>query len=719
LLNHAGLSVALSGATIPRAFADEQVVGPVADSAKYVVSPRGVHLATVTGKGSRFIVIVDGVAGPKFDEIATMSAAFVDPRPYATFDPNSVPQPGPVVFSKDGSRFAYVGRQGEEWILMADNKEVMRVPNLGGAGNAAGANWDVRLEFTGASGQHLLFTRLVYGGNELWVDGQKWPGLFFNGGTGLASLNPLISPDGRRIACPVALDTRGEKRALIVDGADAGYYGEQLQFTPDSQHLISIGRSPKGQAVLIDGKPLFSARDIQEVFVPPVGNRFIFALTHFNKDGTARDGSFLLVDGKPVEATLTPSPSITRVIISPDGRHYAAICGSTPRQFVVIDGKKGQEYNSINAQDASTLAQGIAFSADSSKLAYSVFAGTKTFVVLNDDESDALGLNSHFWFSPDGKRFAYAGTVDLGNSKWVLMLDGKSQPLDSGWSSVNFTFSPDGSHFASGDTTTNSKGIFLDGKNTGIGGDFAFSPDSQHLAIVGFRGSDNKAGLFLDGQLLFESYDKPILQRAFSPDSRHLYWMAREPATGAKAGPGVYEYVVYADGKPAAHCDDIMGAMGAIRSLYGLVTVSSWKTPPTWNVNESGALVFLGPVESDLKRFTVSLPGDTNLDSLIADAKAAPARAAAAAAEARKQAAEVAAAKKAKADADAAAAAAKAKADYDAAVAKRKADYDAAVAKRKADYEAAVAKRKADYDAAVAAKAQQLKAQQQPQPSGN
>jgi len=40
---------------------EEQVLAPVGESSTYFLSQRGVHLACVTNKGSRSIVIVDGV----------------------------------------------------------------------------------------------------------------------------------------------------------------------------------------------------------------------------------------------------------------------------------------------------------------------------------------------------------------------------------------------------------------------------------------------------------------------------------------------------------------------------------------------------------------------------------------------------------------------------------------------------------------------------------
>src|SRR4051812_15657811 len=53
---------------------EEQVVGPANNEATYFVSQHGQHLATVTRKGSRCIVVVDGVEGPPFDDILWTSS---------------------------------------------------------------------------------------------------------------------------------------------------------------------------------------------------------------------------------------------------------------------------------------------------------------------------------------------------------------------------------------------------------------------------------------------------------------------------------------------------------------------------------------------------------------------------------------------------------------------------------------------------------------------
>src|ERR1051326_4114959 len=267
------LGVAINASADPKV--EELVVGPVIaiQNAKYIVSRHGVHLASVAPKGSRVNVIVDGVAGPRFDDIVETTAGWIDPRPYASVDPNSVPRAAAITFSKDGSRYAYVGRLGQEWVLIVDNKEMLRLPVSGtvgastGIAGTAGAT-EMRLEFTGDNGKHLLFARSVFEGYEMWVDGQKWPGFYGSGGGGSdGTIDPLISPDGEHVAYMAQISR--DKRSVIVDGKDVGYPGTNLQFTPDSKHLVALVQLPKGgQAALIDGKSVLTARQILHVYVP-------------------------------------------------------------------------------------------------------------------------------------------------------------------------------------------------------------------------------------------------------------------------------------------------------------------------------------------------------------------------------------------------------------------------------------------------------------------
>jgi hypothetical protein len=602
---------------------EQQPVGPALDfqavgvARPYVVSPQGVHLATINHKGSRVLVTVDGVAGPKFDEIVVPSFNYIDPRPYQNGDINLVPRNLLVTFSQDGKRYAYVGRQGQEWVLMVDNKETLRIPI------SSGTSADLRLTFAGDDGKHLLLARAVYGGYEMYVDGQKWPGLFGSGGGGSAgTIDPLISADGAHIAYMAQMSR--DKQSLIVDGAEAVYFGDNLSLSADGQHLYCINHSPKGDALLKDGKSMFTARQIVGYLLAPAGDGIIAQLIHQGKDGST--GYFLLVNGKPVEASLSSSPiDLNNVRFSPDGKHFAGICGSSPNQFVVNDGKKGQEYQSIMANMPNWPAGAyFAFSPDSTKLVYVGTANGKQYAVVNDDESDGFDNNIEFNFSDDGKHLAYSGFT-AGNSQ--LFVDGKKYKTHRATASGVF-FRPDAAHFA----YTDQDGIYFDGQPAGllggIGNDrytIVFSPDSQHYATIGARASDQKFGLIVDGQLVYP-FDGSHLPRfcRFTADSQHLYWFVIEPAIGANAGPGKYEWVTYLDGKPVARCEGNTAPTEMLytdyaRTQYGIVHLG--KTPPAWNVGPDGVLNFLGIAGDSVMHFTVTPAADSSIATMLAGGK--------------------------------------------------------------------------------------------------
>jgi hypothetical protein len=610
-----GMFCAVNGAVAADAKIEEQDVGPVAQpqDVKYVVSPHGGHLATVAHKGSRMVVIVDGVAGPKFDEIVVPTFNYVDPRPFQNANINTIPRNLQVTFSRDGKRFAYVARQGQEWVVMADGKEMSRIPVTTGS--------EIRLEFTGHDGQHLLLARSIYGGYELWVDGQKWPGLYSSGGGGSAgTVDPVVSSDGERIAY-IAQIAR-DKSTVVVDGKDAGFVGDNLAFTADGKHLFAVVHEGAITWLAVDGKPKIKTDGIAQLTMAPSGSGFTAVLQRLQPPG-----QFLIVNGKKVEGS--DCQSIDKVVLSPDGKHFAAICSVSPSvKFVLADGKKGQEYFTID-QQLESLTTGLQFSADSSKVGYVGTSNGKKFIVINDDESDAFENVAGFMFSPDGKHVVMSGMQNTRSPQspggvtqsWPVFIDGKAERLWRGGNLDSFTFSPDMTRHAyfAGASTWMGNGtgpVFLDGKATGLDGNFTFNPDSKHIAIAGYRAAENKRGLFLDGHLVY-SNERNVTYRAFTPDSQHLFWMALEEAKSKE--PGAFESVTYLDGKPVARCDRIDS--GAVAQIYSASSSSAFmKTPPAWDVGSDGVLTMLAPVGDVIKRYRVTPSSDMSITILLAGA---------------------------------------------------------------------------------------------------
>src|SRR5690606_32238787 len=109
---------------------EQQLLSPLGQGFSYVPSPAPVDLVTVGPAGSRMAVYRNGEAGPRFDEIVATQ-------------PTSEGGGGiAVVFSADGSRYAYVGRKRDEFTLIVDGEEVLSGKYDGGYNRIAGVGFN-------------------------------------------------------------------------------------------------------------------------------------------------------------------------------------------------------------------------------------------------------------------------------------------------------------------------------------------------------------------------------------------------------------------------------------------------------------------------------------------------------------------------------------------------------------------------------------------------
>lgn len=604
------LAVVLSAGHAPATFADakveEQDVGPAGQDSQYAVSPRGGHVGAAVHKGSRMIAVVDGVAGPKFDEIRSVTT-YVDPRGVDLTQSRALIKP--VVFSNDGSRYAYCARQGSEFVVIADGKELLRTtvehPD----------QTDVRMQFTGDDGKHLLFAVSGFAGYTLWADGQKMPGTYGSGSGGTQGImDPLVSRDGARYAYLAQISR--DKATVILDGKDAGFVGDNLAFTADNHHLLALVRQGTVVWLAVDGKPKIKTDGISQLVMAPSGNGFAAVLERLNPPG-----EFLVVNAKKIEGS--DCASIPKIIFSPDAKHFAALCTKSPSEkFVLADGKKGQEYFDIPATPGTP---GIAFSPDSSKLGYMAQAANKFYVVIDDDESDGFDASPGFAFSADGKHVAYGGILNRPPGT-PIVVDGKADPVIPGTLMTSFAFSADGTRHAD---TERMGGVCVDGKSTGVTGYFLFSPDSKHVAIAGRRGADNKAGLFVDGKLVYEVRSNFMVRYlAFTPDNQHLFWVVYEPPKNPTTSQG--DFVSYLDGKPVAHYDNdaITNQKLDQQSIQPRVEIGpngvaqmEHTQAAAWQVGPDGVLTVVGPVGNVIKRYRVTPASATSVTTLLSMAK--------------------------------------------------------------------------------------------------
>jgi hypothetical protein len=412
---------------------EELVVGPAKQGLAYVVSPKGAHLATVTQKGSRMVVIVDGVEGPKFDAIIALDIGYQ------------------VLFSADGARHAYIGRSGDDFVLMVDGKEFMRPGN---AKDHSGQCPVSQLAFT-ASGKHLWFLQTIArplekgGGTIPSSSGTAWraPG----------RRHPVISSTAS--TTPTSQRTRpttGSRRSSST-AKPAGYSGMDPQFSGDGKHLfvrtwVPLEKGPDGKSsgqalqVLVDGKPWIKAQEAT-LFPAPVGDLVVNVVHRFGSNGAP---AFLVVAGKKVDGS--EASAIDRVTFSPDGKRYAAECRTAASaQFVVVDGKRGQEYSTV---------MNVAFSPDSSRCAYVAIMNAKYFMVVDGEESDGFLSVQDFTFGGGGKRTGYLAQAD--SSTKTLMVDGQPASVKA-LSITELQFSDDGARCAYLMNSANAMHLVLDG----------------------------------------------------------------------------------------------------------------------------------------------------------------------------------------------------------------------------------------------------------------
>ena len=432
---------------------DEQPLGPDGDSIGCSISPHGNHAAVLAAKGSRFMVVIDGVEGPKIEGLM--------PNIYGNLMQTGTTWQGqvPVLYSNDGSHSAYIAKVGDDFVVFEDGKELYRGPES--ASN--GSNVNIPLEFTNG-GKHLIFEMVDETGKfHVVVDGKPGPA------SGEPPVGLIVSNDGDHYAYGGFQNTNlgnGIPNWAVVDGRQVNYFGDNMQYTGKNVIITTVGVDG-GTGLLINGKPELKAQLITPIWLSPDGSQIALEITPNNTDP-----KILAINGKEIpDAT---GLNVTKVFFSPDSKRWAALVQTkTGASFMIIDGKKGEEYQTI-PQDISNIADNRqhwnwlhgndpvsnadvtppvpGFTADSSKFVYVASQGGRQFMVVDDDESDPFDASVSLApiLSPAGNRIAVMGNTT--NRQERVIIDGDAKVFPSAGNGPQrcfcFTFTPDGTRYA-------------------------------------------------------------------------------------------------------------------------------------------------------------------------------------------------------------------------------------------------------------------------------
>lgn len=523
---------------------EEKIVGPAfSPGVVYTLSPKGMHVATVHGRDGKTLVTVDGAEGPFMDRIFDGAAGGVVVKISADGYYTRVPQKwtGPVAFSPNGERHAYAGQIGQEAVVFLDGKEIHRGPL------AKNGSTVENLQFSPDS-KHLFFhirTTNSYQSFQLKMDGKPVTPPFET------AAMPFFSQDGSRWGLLASKPKTQNQKFLIIDGQDAGYVGEQPEFTPDGKRLVCIARQFQKASLLVDGKEMASGYGMDKFVIASTGD--IGAIVTPGSDGRKK----LFLNGKAVV------DDAADVVFSPDGKRWAAICSLNQKAWVITsDGQRHKEYWPI---------ANVTFTPDSSNLVYVASLGQTNHVVVNGKPDAGYNL-IHYrpLYSETGNAFFYTAGFMMG--RLSVHYNDHIEPECLAIS--NPTLSPDGKRWVyyskRADNTTR---LIENGKETGPsamvqGGPVLFSADSKHMV----------APL----QQAFWCDDRRIVSAAaplgFTPDSQHLILRGK---ASTKDGVTLNTYHVNGD-------------MVAKFSSRG-TTWAGFGIPKAWEQQPGGEIVFVGP----------------------------------------------------------------------------------------------------------------------------
>jgi len=371
------------------------------------LSPDGKRVAYAANNGKKWVVVVDGQAGPEFDG-----------------SKYSLP-PG-LSFSPDGKRLVCEIKRDKQRSTVVDGQRI-------------GLEYDEAfgLSFS-PDGKRMAYLARKGGQSFAVVDDR--PGAGYDEIQGLT-----FSPDSRRFAYGAR---QGAKWLVVADGQASMAYdppeilGSMAPGLPTSWHSVGL-------------QPRFSSDSEHVIFVAMSGGKWVVvvdgqwtAVAYGTEDKGKRS---VVVGGQVVPEC--DGNRINYPAVSPDGKRMAF---EVVPNWVVVDGQASPKFFEVFSPR---------FSPDGAHVAYvGKYSGKGLlnslryeWILVVDGQPYPGYLGFGDWtFSQDGKHLAYAvqthgiapGVMDLGNLPggigWSVLLDHRAGPEYSRILSNTLNFDPDG-----------------------------------------------------------------------------------------------------------------------------------------------------------------------------------------------------------------------------------------------------------------------------------
>jgi Tol biopolymer transport system component len=346
------------------------------------------------------------------------------------------------------------------------------------------------------------------------------------------------SPDGAAIGFCAG---DGKSTTVYVDGRERGGFSEiwHFQWAPRGGSLAVVGKRENkevldlgsGSVELYDfkGGPLDPGTGFRDAQWSPDGSSFYYvfatcyedyslwrnterllSLPNISQFALSPDGSTIAyTTGKKLvrgdRETDSGTSPIHQIAWSPDSKKLAFIKGTQGNRAdafeLWVDSQKTLSVQATRANGLSWAPNGkeLAFEyIDAAKDRYLVYNGKKLGPFVDDH------LIETYWWSADGKHFAYPVRKKGAGKKWVLLMDGSelgpfsSKPLlpESPWSAdgSRSAFSVPGSQEGSG--------IYVDGKLIVSGeslSDLAWAEGRSALSFTRTEGGVSYSRIWMDG----------------------------------------------------------------------------------------------------------------------------------------------------------------------------------------------------------------------------